>query len=71
MRGSQGETSKLQDSEKCAFPTDRNADGIQPAQSPARTAEQESDPTRGLTYEELGRNNGNKKGGRRRTGGLL
>ena len=26
---------------------------------------------KGLTYEELGRNNGKKKDGRRRTGGLL
>ena len=32
---------------------------------------QERDPTKGLTYEESGRNIGRKKSGRRGTGGLL
>ena len=31
---------------------------------------QDGDPTKGLTYEESGRNNGSKNGGRGRTGGL-
>ena len=31
---------------------------------------QEGNPTKGLTYEESGRNNGNEKDGRGRTGGL-
>ena len=37
---------------------------------PSPSGKQERDPTKGLTFEELGRYSGNKEKGRRGTGGL-
>ena len=51
-----GETNKLQDSEKSVSPKRPERYSVSAKPQPER--KQEGNPTKGLTYEELGRNNG-------------
>ena len=66
-----GEFNKLQESEMYISNTTRGQTVFSERKAADPTGKQEGNPTKGLTYEELGRNNGKKKDGRRRTGGLL
>ena len=56
-----GEFNKLQESEMYISNTTRGQTVFSERKAADPTGKQEGNPTKGLTYEELGRNNGRKK----------